>query len=213
MIFWDCTIISQNQHWVINYYRFWSIWTHICHFLSEKWSKILCPNDFRSWKLLSPVQSVEDFLSPFGGLFFWESLQTNENFEFQPTKYLLSCRRMSDLNSIHEAEYLDHLIKINLPRRILIVHPERPPSSIKLVHSFFSTSWWEWSGHQSCSKMMCACLSFSAGSPLLLMSVAIINSWNNSWEHLLLWYFSFWLMFLYLFSLPWSQLTRLHPGK
>ena len=141
MIFWDCTIISQNQHWVINYYRFWSIWTHICHFLSEKWSKILCPNDFRSWKLLSPVQSVEDFLSPFGGLFFWESLQTNENFEFQPTKYLLSCRRMSDLNSIHEAEYLDHLIKINLPRRILIVHPERPPSSIKLVHSFFSTSY------------------------------------------------------------------------
>ena len=37
----------------------------------------------------------------------------------------------------------------------------------------------------------CACLSFSAGSPLLLMSVAIINSWNNSWEHLLLWEFSF----------------------
>ena len=115
-----------------------------------KWSKILCPYDFRGWKLLSPVQSVEDFLSPFGGLFFWETLQTNENFESQPTKYLLSCWRMSDLNSIHEAEYLDHLIKINLPRRILIVHPERPPSSILLVHSFFSTSLWEEPGHQSC---------------------------------------------------------------
>ena len=134
-------LFPRTKTWSLNYYRFWSIWTQIYHFLSEKWSKILCPNDFRSWKLLSPVQSVEDFLSPFGGLFFWESLQTNENFEFQPTKYLLSCRRMSDLNSIHEAEYLDHLIKINLPRRILIVHPERPPSSIKLVHSFFSTSY------------------------------------------------------------------------
>ena len=33
MIFWDCTIISQNQHWVITYYTFWSIRTQICPFL------------------------------------------------------------------------------------------------------------------------------------------------------------------------------------
>ena len=142
----------------------------------------------RVWKIFSALSVASSSENP------CRQMKT-----FQPTKYLLSCWRMSDLNSIHEAEYLDHLIKINLPRRILIVHPECPPSSIKLVHSFFSTSLWEWSGHQSSSKMMCACLSFSAGSPLLLMSVAIINSWNNSWEHLLLWNFSFWLMFLYLF--------------
>ena len=35
-------------------------------------------------------------------------------------------RSMRNLNGVHQAEDLDHLVEVDLTRIVLVVHPERP---------------------------------------------------------------------------------------
>ena len=74
-----------------------------------------------------PVQSVEYFFSPLRCLGLGKALQIKRVVNIEHSYTYSALMLSKNLNSVHQAEYLDHLVKINLPRAVLVIHPERPP--------------------------------------------------------------------------------------